>query len=323
MGLASTSPRPGLVLMSPRAPTAAAARLQLNSMPAFETEAQRTARLQTERLRVELAYKRLRKLYEEMMAAKQDATKVAEVASLFLEGHLRVLPRLRRVAEKRVAEELEEEFYREARRMLEAQLKAPEAKAGQAAVRRIVEHMKLTTSDAEARKADAEARKRREWSAKHFPALTAAAKPEPGWQLPKLTAEQQAEWEEKKERIAAQIAEPNTLWDQLGASVLKLALADTKLVDAAWLAALADAGGVLPRCQDLPAEAVVTYEEMGKSEYRLAVLVISYPWVRAAFEPTAPPPRTLNPVAHSPHVAAGRRPPRQEWPAAAPHCLRA
>ena len=94
-----------------------------------------------------------------------------------------------------MTEELEEEFYREARRMVEAQLKAPEAKAGQAAFRRIVEHMKLTTSDAEP---VAEARKRREWIAKHFPALAAAAKPEPGWQLPKLTAEQQAEWEEKK-----------------------------------------------------------------------------------------------------------------------------
>ena len=133
------------------------------------------------------------------------------------------------------------------------------------------------------------------WIAKHllFPALAAAAKPEPGWQLPKLTAEQQAEWEEKKELIAEQIAEPNTMWDRLGASVLKLALADTKLVDAAWLAALADAGGVLPRCQDLPAEAVVTYEEMQALFAGVAVLVISYPWVRAAFEPTAPPPRTL------------------------------
>ena len=85
--------------------------------------------------------------------------------------------------------------------------------------------------------------------------------------------------EEKKERIAEQIAKPNTRWDRLGASVLKLALADTKLVDAAWLAALADAGGVLPRCQDLPAEAVVTYEEMAKGGYDVAVLVISYPWV--------------------------------------------
>ena len=64
-------------------------------MPVFETEGQRTARLQTERLRVEQAVQRLRKLHEEMKAAKQDATMVAEVGRLFLEGHDRVLPKLR------------------------------------------------------------------------------------------------------------------------------------------------------------------------------------------------------------------------------------
>ena len=58
MGLASTAPRPGGVLTKPLAPIVAAARLELNSMPVFETEAQRTARLQTERLRAELAEKR-------------------------------------------------------------------------------------------------------------------------------------------------------------------------------------------------------------------------------------------------------------------------
>ena len=47
LGLASTTLRPGLVLTSPHAPKAAATRLEINSMPAFETEAQRTARLQT------------------------------------------------------------------------------------------------------------------------------------------------------------------------------------------------------------------------------------------------------------------------------------
>ena len=44
--------------------------------------------------------------------------------------------------------------------------------------------------------------------------------------------------------------------------VLKRALADTVLVDAAWLARLADAGDILPRCQDLPEGARVTLEEM-------------------------------------------------------------
>ena len=74
-------------------------------------------------------------------------------------------------------------------------------------------------------------------------------------------------------------------WDEVGrgkpnASALKRALADTVLVDAAWLAQLADEGGVLPRCQDLPEGARVTLEEMEKwkDEFTVGVLVISYPW---------------------------------------------
>ena len=74
-------------------------------------------------------------------------------------------------------------------------------------------------------------------------------------------------------------------WDKVGpyepnASALKAALADTVLVDAAWLAQLADAGGVLPRCQDLPEGARVTLEEMEKwtDMFTVGVLVISYPW---------------------------------------------
>jgi len=67
------------------------------------------------------------------------------------------------------------------------------------------------------------------------------------------------------------------------ASALKRALADTVLVDAAWLAQLADAGGVLPRCQDLPEGARVTLEEMEKwtDSFTVGVLVISYPWLDA------------------------------------------
>ena len=74
-------------------------------------------------------------------------------------------------------------------------------------------------------------------------------------------------------------------WDEVGdgkpnASVLKRALADTVLVDAAWLARLADAGDILPRCQDLPEGARVTLEEMEQwtEISTVGVLVISYPW---------------------------------------------
>ena len=59
------------------------------------------------------------------------------------------------------------------------------------------------------------------------------------------------------------------------ASALKRALADTVLVDAAWLARLADAGDILPRCQDLPEGARVTLEEMEqwKDHYTVGVLM--------------------------------------------------
>ena len=92
------------------------------------------------------------------------------------------------------------------------------------------------------------------------------------------------EKEKEVELIAAQLARPSN-WDEVGtgkpnASALKLALADTVLVDAAWLARLADAGDVLPRCQDLPEGARVTLEEMEKwiDDYTVGVLVVSYPY---------------------------------------------
>jgi len=83
---------------------------------------------------------------------------------------------------------------------------------------------------------------------------------------PPLTAEQLAEKKKEAELIAAQLAKPS-YWDEVGpdkpnASALKAALANTVLVDAAWLARLADEGGILPRCQDLPPGARVTLEEM-------------------------------------------------------------
>ena len=49
LGLTSTAPRPGGVLTKPLAPIVAATRLELNSMPAFETEAQRTAETEAQR----------------------------------------------------------------------------------------------------------------------------------------------------------------------------------------------------------------------------------------------------------------------------------
>ena len=102
---------------------------------------------------------------------------------------------------------------------------------------------------------------------------------------PQLNAKQLAKKEKEAERIAAQLAKPS-YWDEVGpnkpnASALKAALADTVLVDAAWLVRLAKKGGVLPRCQDLPPGARVMLKEMEKWKdtfgYTLGVLVISYP----------------------------------------------
>jgi hypothetical protein len=85
--------------------------------------------------------------------------------------------------------------------------------------------------------------------------------------------------------LIAKLLRKPKCWDKVGpgspnASALKAALADTVLVDAAWLARLADEGGVLPRCQDLPPGARVTLKEMEKWKEAdtLGVLVISYPW---------------------------------------------
>ena len=107
---------------------------------------------------------------------------------------------------------------------------------------------------------------------------------EPAGPAPPLTAEQLAEKKKEAELIAAQLAKPS-YWDEVGpgkpnASALKAALADTVLVDAAWLVRLAKKRGVLPRCQDLPPGARVTLEEMEKwnDGHTVGVLVISYPW---------------------------------------------
>ena len=117
-----------------------------------------------------------------------------------------------------------------------------------------------------------------------------------------LTVDQLAKKKVEAEVLVAQLANPS-YWDEVGpekpnASALKAALADTVLVDAAWLVRLAKKGGVLPRCQDLPPGARVMLKEMEKWKdtfgYTLGVLVISYPW-------WAPPHSTLcNSPAFSP-----------------------
>ena len=99
---------------------------------------------------------------------------------------------------------------------------------------------------------------------------------------------------EELSKAWAELELGTSYWDEVGdgkpnASALKRALADTVLVDAAWLARLADAGDILPRCQDLPAGARVTLEEMEQwKDNTVGVLVISYPWWASPFHARAP-----------------------------------
>jgi len=61
---------------------------------------------------------------------------------------------------------------------------------------------------------------------------------------------------------------------------LKRALLDTVMLDAEWLADLADTGGIFPRCQEVSDNAKVTLAEMEAIRFGgLGVLVISYPWL--------------------------------------------
>ena len=110
----------------------------------------------------------------------------------------------------------------------------------------------------------------------------------------KLTAEEQAQWEAKLKLIVEQLAKPSK-WDtpfeddlgtvNLNASACKQALRYTKFLNADYLAQLADDGQPVPRCQDVPAWAVVTLQEMEESGFTdrglLSALIISYPWLDA------------------------------------------
>ena len=84
--------------------------------------------------------------------------------------------------------------------------------------------------------------------------------------------------------VLAPVSSDLSRWDDSDASGLKSALQDVTLIDAAWLANLADNGGILPRWQELPAEAKVALAEMEQWDFGpegewLPVLVISYPWL--------------------------------------------
>jgi hypothetical protein len=85
---------------------------------------------------------------------------------------------------------------------------------------------------------------------------------------------------------AIKLARPgNGLWDQFGGSQVEELLDDVDLVDGRWLVDLAEAGGVVPRGQDVPPSARIRRQGAWRLSFSwheydsLPVLVLSYPWL--------------------------------------------
>ena len=74
-------------------------------------------------------------------------------------------------------------------------------------------------------------------------------------------------------------------WSSLGGEWLEPLLEHTTLIDARYLLALADAGGIVPRWQELPEAARITPANVWRLKAavsmlgQLPVLVLSYPWL--------------------------------------------
>ena len=69
-------------------------------------------------------------------------------------------------------------------------------------------------------------------------------------------------------------------WRQYGGDSLVDMLEHTTVVDARYLIALADEGGIVPRCQDLPASARITKDTLWRvrpsaASFMLPILVLS------------------------------------------------
>ena len=86
-------------------------------------------------------------------------------------------------------------------------------------------------------------------------------------------------------------------WSAFGGAWLEPLLEHTTLIDARYFLALADAGGIVPRWQELPEAARITPANVWrlKAEVnytQLPVLVLSYPWLCLLY--TSPSPRDLS-----------------------------
>ena len=69
-------------------------------------------------------------------------------------------------------------------------------------------------------------------------------------------------------------------WASFGGTEVEWLLDTTPLVDAQYLVALDKAGGVVPRCQEVPKAALITTHNVWRLRWHLAsVLVLSWPWL--------------------------------------------
>lgn len=100
-------------------------------------------------------------------------------------------------------------------------------------------------------------------------------------------------------------------WLKFGGRVIETLLETACLVDARYLVALAKAGGVLPRCQELPPSARITLANVWQLRrwnyaYSLPVIVLSYPWLdRDHPDQRGELLRTIAPVLQTVVAAAG------------------
>lgn len=106
--------------------------------------------------------------------------------------------------------------------------------------------------------------------------------------------------EKQRSRVAAAANVPPTVcanrprsdtgydWVTYGGPLMEEWLSHVSIVDARWFVDLAEAGGILPRSQEVPAEALITPESAWRLSFCykprhtvLPVLVVSYPWLDA------------------------------------------
>jgi hypothetical protein len=106
-------------------------------------------------------------------------------------------------------------------------------------------------------------------------------------------------------------------WKHNGGAAIDTLLSHTPLVCARFLLDLAEAGGILPRCQDMPPAAMITLENAWRIRYSTpggAVLVLSYPCTTSdPNRPSPPPSPSTSQPQSSPSPSLGLSPHASRW----------